>query len=83
MIQCMWPFQLYTEWPARPSAGSLGRHGSINPEHLQAYLEEFTFRFNRRTSRSRGLIFRRLLEQTVATLPTTEKSVINGKHWKP
>jgi len=62
----------------------LGTHqGSITPEHLQAYLEEFTFRFNRRTSRSRGLVFRRLLEQAVVTLPTTEKSVIHGKHWKP
>ncbi|MGC1953887.1 MAG: IS1595 family transposase, partial [Gammaproteobacteria bacterium] len=35
--------------------------------HLQSYLEEFTFRFNRRTSSSRGLVFRRLLEQIVAT----------------
>lgn len=33
----------------------LGTHqGSVRPEHLQAYLEEFTFRFNRRRSRSRG-----------------------------
>ena len=41
----------------------LGTHqGSVVPDHLQSYLEEFTFRFNRRTSRSRGLVFRRLLE---------------------
>ena len=39
----------------------LGTHqGSVVPEHLQSYLEEFTFRFNRRTSLSRGLVFRRL-----------------------
>jgi hypothetical protein len=51
----------------------LGTHqGSVVPEHLQAYLEEFTFRFNRRTSRSRGLVFRRLLERAVATGPVTE-----------
>lgn len=44
----------------------LGTHqGSVSGHHLQAYLEEFTFRFNRRTSRSRGLVFRRLLEQAV------------------
>jgi transposase-like protein len=62
----------------------LGTHqGSITPEHLQAYLEEFTFRFNRRTSRSRGLVFRRLLEQAVVTAPATESSVTHGKHWKP
>ena len=37
----------------------LGTHqGAVTPAHLQAYLEEFTFRFNRRTSRSRGLVFR-------------------------
>ena len=46
--------------------------GSLIPEHLQSYLEEFTFRFNRRTSGSRGLVFRRLLEQTVITDPVTK-----------
>jgi hypothetical protein len=35
----------------------LGTHqGSVVPEHLQSYIEEFTFRFNRRTSKSRGLV---------------------------
>ncbi len=47
----------------------LGTHqGAVTANHLQSYLEEFTFRFNRRTSRSRGLVFRRLLEQAVAFL---------------
>ena len=42
----------------------LGTHqGSVGPEHLDAYLNEFTFRFNRRGSRRRGLLFYRLLEQ--------------------
>lgn len=60
----------------------LGTHqGSIQPEHLQSYLEEFTFRFNRRTSRSRGLVFRRLLEQAVATGPVTEADVTHGYEW--
>ena len=40
---------------------------SFVPGHLKAYLEEFTYRFNSRTSRRRGLIFRRLMEQ--ARLP--------------
>jgi transposase-like protein len=61
----------------------LGTHqGSIVPEHLQSYLEEFTFRFNRRTSRSWGLVFRRLLERAVATAPVTECDVTNGYNWK-
>lgn len=60
----------------------LGTHqGSVDPEHLQSYLEEFTFRFNRRTSRSRGLVFRRLLEQSVATGPVTEADVTHGYPW--
>jgi transposase-like protein len=60
----------------------LGTHqGSVTPEHLQSYLEEFTFRFNRRTSRNRGLVFRRLLEQAVVTGPVTESDVTRGYDW--
>jgi len=50
----------------------------VTPDHLQGYLEEFTFRFNRRTSRSRGLVSPRLLEQAVATEPVTEAAVTHG-----
>ena len=61
----------------------LGTHqGSVVPEHLQSYLEEFTFRFNRRTSGSRGLVFRRLLERAVATGPITERDVTHGYEWR-
>jgi len=60
----------------------LGTHqGAIVPAHLQSYLEEFTFRFNRRTSGSRGLVFRRLLEQAVITKPITETDVTHGYDW--
>jgi transposase-like protein len=60
----------------------LGTHqGSFSSEHLQSYLEEFTFRFNRRTSRSRGLVFRRLLEQAVVTPPVTDADVTGGFDW--
>ncbi len=60
----------------------LGTHqGSVGSAHVQSYLEEFTFRFNRRTSRSRGLVFRRLLEQMVATAPVTEADVTHGYDW--
>ena len=56
----------------------LGTHqGAFSTEHLQAYLEEFTFRFNRRTSSSRGQLFRRLLEQAVATHPVTEADILH------
>jgi len=60
----------------------LGTHqGAILPTHLQSYLEEFTFRFNRHTSGSRGLVFRRLLEQVVITKPVTETDVTHGYDW--
>ena len=60
----------------------LGTHqGSVVPAHLQSYLEEFTFRFNRRNSRSRGLVFRRLIEQAMVTEPVTEAEVTFGYDW--
>jgi len=60
----------------------LGTHqGSVLSNHLQSYLDEFTFRFNRRTSRSRGLVFRRLLEQAVITGPVTQADIIYGYDW--
>ena len=61
----------------------LGTHqGSLSQEHLQSYLEEYTFRFNRRKSKNRGLIFRRLLEQAVSTSPITKNDLTYGYNWK-
>jgi hypothetical protein len=39
--------------------------GAVSTDHLNYYLDEYTFRFNRRSSTSRGLLFYRLLEQAV------------------
>ncbi len=50
-------------------------HGAIQPEQLEFYLDEFVFRFNRRTSRSRGMLFYRLLQQAVVTPPVTYDDV--------
>jgi len=48
----------------------LGTHqGAVSHDQLDYYLDEFTFRFNRRAARRRGLLFYRLLEQAVATDP--------------
>ena len=50
----------------------LGTHqGAVSSEHIAYYLDEFTFRFNRRTSKSRGKLFYRLLQQAVQIGPTT------------
>lgn len=45
--------------------------------HLQAYLNEFTFRFNRRNSKSRGLLFDTLIKQAVQAKPLLYKEIIN------
>ncbi|MGH2706056.1 MAG: hypothetical protein ACRDJ4_13485, partial [Actinomycetota bacterium] len=47
-------------------------------EHMDYYLDEFTFRFNRRSSSRRGLLFYRLLEQAVETAPTPYKRIVGG-----
>jgi transposase-like protein len=55
----------------------LGTHqGGISHKHLDYYLDEFTFRFNRRTSRSRGMLFYRLVQQAVAIEPVPYKALV-------
>jgi transposase-like protein len=55
----------------------LGTHqGSVDEAHLQSYLDEFVFRFNRRTSRSRGLVFYRVLELAVGHDPVRYRDLI-------
>jgi transposase-like protein len=51
-------------------------HGGVKPGHLDRYLEEFVFRFNRRTSRHRGLVFYRLLQQAVQVDPVPFRRLI-------
>jgi hypothetical protein len=51
----------------------LGTHqGAVRHPHLDYYLDEYTFRFNRRTSRSRGLLFYRLISQAIDLGPVLE-----------
>jgi transposase-like protein len=66
----------------------MGTHqGAVSHAHLEYYLDEFTFRFNRRKSRSRGKLFYRLLQQAVAIGPAPYDHIIkhvrgraSGKH---
>ncbi len=55
-------------------------HGGIQPSHLDYYLDECTFRFNRRRSRARGLLFYRFSQQAVATAPKPYNNIINPKN---
>lgn len=54
--------------------------GAVSGKHLDYYLDEYTFRFNRRTSRSRGMLFYRLMQQAVTTKPAPYRKLVGGKH---
>lgn len=55
-------------------AGTL--HDGVSHEHLDYYLDEFTFRFNRRTSGSRGKLFYRLMQHAVQVGPAPYKTMV-------
>jgi transposase-like protein len=58
----------------------LGTHqGAVSHKHLDYYLDEFTFRFNRRRSRSRGKLFFRLVQQAVNIEPVPYARIVKGK----
>lgn len=55
----------------------LGTHqGSVDAAHLQSYLDEFVFRFNRRRSGSRGMLFYRVLELAVSHAPVRYRDLV-------
>ncbi len=66
-LQAGWP----EEHPLRVPCGRCGilisgtHQGAVSHKHLNYYLDEFTFRFNRRRSKSRGKLFFRLVQQAV------------------
>jgi transposase-like protein len=51
--------------------------GSCSKDHFAYYLDEYTFRFNRRKSKSRGMLFYRLLQNAVQVEPSTYKDIIS------
>jgi hypothetical protein len=61
-------------------------HYRVEREHLQYYLDEFAFRFNRRRSAARGMLFYRLLQQSVRRsirngLLTNREAPLDGLTW--
>ena len=54
-------------------------HYAASQDHLAYYLDECTFRFNRRTSKARGLLFYRLLQQVVGTDPHPLKDLLKPR----
>jgi transposase-like protein len=56
-----------------------GTHqGRVAPAHMDYYLDEYTFRFNRRTSASRGKLFYRLIQQAVQVQPMPYRKIVGG-----
>ena len=53
--------------------------GAVRSVHLTYYLDEFTFRFNRRTSQSRGKLFFRLVQQSLMSDPVPNQKIIGDK----
>jgi len=59
----------------------MGTHqGAVSREHLDYYLDEFTFRFNRRISKSRGKLFYRLVQQALAVDPVPYAKMRGGSY---
>ena len=68
---CHWTISLLKRW-------LLGTHaGAVAPKHLQAYLDEFAFRHNRRKTKGVGRIAARVIERLVARGPLTMRSLID------
>jgi transposase-like protein len=54
-------------------------HGAVGSKHLQAYLDEYVFRFNRRTATSIAHRFARVIQQGVLTPPATYRDIVTGR----
>lgn len=54
--------------------------GAVQAQQLDYYLDEFTFRFNRRKSASRGKLFYRLVQQSVTVDPVSVREIVGGKN---
>ena len=60
-----------------------GTHqGAVSQEHLSYYLDEYTFRFNRRRSNHCGLLFYRLLQNAMQIEPTTYRQMVKNVRGK-
>ena len=69
---CHWTISLLKRW-------LIGTHaGAVGPKHLQAYLDEFAFRHNRRKTKGVGRIAARVIEQLVVRGPLTMRTLIDA-----
>jgi len=67
-----------------PKSRLLGNHqGSVNETHLPTYLDEFVFRFNRRRSAGRDIVFYRVVELATGHDPVRFQDLLAGKKPRP
>jgi hypothetical protein len=59
------------------------RQGAVNQEHLDYYLDEFTFKFNHQNYAVRGKLFYDLVQQAVGVGPSTYNEIVRQKRGKP
>ena len=69
---------LTTNRPIRAPRWLGTHHGAVSRKHLPAYLDEYVFRFNRRTAKRVSHGFARLVEQAVRTRPVTYRAIVAG-----
>jgi len=76
------PTKIIRRRPGRSRIGAVDP-GSACPEHMQAYFDEWVFRFNRRNARSRGLLFQRILQQAAEGDALTYKELRKAGRTRP
>ena len=69
---CHWPISLLKRWLRGTHAGA------VRDKHLQAYLSEFVFRYNRRKTKGVGRIAARVIERLVKRKPLTMRQIIDN-----
>lgn len=74
MQHCHWAISNLKRW----LMGT--HHGAVSSKHLQAYLDEFAFRYNRRKTKGVGRIAARVLENLVAFEPASMRELVD-KTW--
>ena len=68
---CHWATSLLKRW-------MMGTHAcAVKPKHLQAYLDEFAFRYNRRKTKGVGRIAARVIENAVTAPPLTMRRIVD------
>ena len=84
LLQDSWFYEFLRLEGGRRPTGNLknssrrNNRGAFSEKHMQAYLDEYVFRFNRRKAAQRGLLFYRLLECAMCIPPITYGELVEN-----